>query len=90
MDGDNTVTHLTDVNFNLLLATPAVGYMGSDTYLITIANGTPGQRLVVVNNASLCNVEIVPHTVPAGGRAEFIFTSGTFGDGWIPLYGTAI
>lgn len=90
MDGTNTVTHLTDVNFSLLLATPAVGYTGNDTHIITLADGAPGQRLVVVNNASLCNLEIIPHTVPAGGRAEFVYTSGTFGDGWIPLYGTAI
>jgi len=90
MDGTNTMTYLTDVNFSLLLATPAVGYMGNDTHVITLPDGAPGQRLVVVNNASLCNLEIVPHTVPAGGRAEFVYTSGTFGDGWIPLYGTAI
>ena len=88
MDGTNTDTSLTEVNFNVLLAGPDIGYSGSDTHSITIPNGTPGQRLVVVNNSSLCTVEINTHDVPPVGRAEFIFTSGGFGDGWIPLYGT--
>jgi hypothetical protein len=88
MDGTNTDTSLTDVNFNLLLAAAAVGYTGNDTHTITIPDGTPGQRLVVVNNASLCTVEIGPHAIPPVGRAEFVFTDGIYGDGWIPLYGT--
>lgn len=90
MDEVNIASTITPVDFNLLLATPAVGYMGSDTHSISIANGTPGQRLVVVNNSSLCIVQIGSHNISAGGRAEFIFTDGTYGDGWIPLYGTTI
>jgi hypothetical protein len=88
MDGTNTDTSLTDVNFNLLLAAAAVAYTGNDTHTITIPDGTPGQRLVVVNAASLCTVEIGPHAIPPVGRAEFVFTDGIYGDGWIPLYGT--
>jgi hypothetical protein len=88
MDGSNISMTFAEVNFNLLLATPAIGYMGSDTHSITIPNGTPGQRLIVLNNSSLCFVEINLHTISPTGKAEFIFTSGTYGDGWIPLYGT--
>jgi hypothetical protein len=88
MDEVNIASTLDAVDFNLLLATPAIGYMGSDTHTITIPNGTPGQRLIVVNNSTLCTVEIGPHSILPEGKAEFIFTSGTFGDGWIPLYGT--
>ena len=90
LDGTNTMTYITDVNFNLLLATPAIGYMGNDTHVVQIANGAPGQRFVIVNNSTQCIVEIAPHTIPPMGRAEFVFTSGTYGDGWVPLYGTAI
>jgi hypothetical protein len=88
MDEVNIASTLDAVDFNLLLATPAIGYMGSDTHSITIPDGTPGQRLIVVNNSTLCTVEIGPHSILPEGKAEFIFTSGTFGDGWIPLYGT--
>jgi len=88
LDGTNTMTYITNVNFNLLLATPAIGYMENDTHVVQIANGAPGQRFVIVNNSTQCIVEISPHTIPPMGRAEFVFTSGTYGDGWVPLYGT--
>jgi hypothetical protein len=88
MDEVNVASTLTTVDFNLLLATPAIGYTGSDTHAITIPDGTPGQRLVVVNNSSLCTVEINTFSILPTQKAEFIFTGGTFGDGWIPLYGT--
>jgi hypothetical protein len=88
MDAVNIAATFTAVNFSLLLATPAIGYTGSDTHSITLPNGAPGQRFVVVNNSSLCTVEIGPYAIPPLGRAEFVFTDGAYGDGWIPLYGT--
>lgn len=88
MDEVNIASTFTEVNFSLLLATPAVGYMGSDTHTISLPNGAPGQRFVVVNNSSLCTVEIGPHAIAPLGRAEFVYTDGLYGDGWIPLYGT--
>ena len=88
MDEVNIEATFTEVNFSLLLATPAIGYTGSDTHTIVLPNGAPGQRFAVVNNSSLCTVEIGPHAIPPVGRAEFVFTDGPYGDGWIPLYGT--
>jgi hypothetical protein len=79
----------TAVDFNLLLVTPAVGYSSADPTSVTLPNGVPGQRLVIINGSSLATLTVNPgflgRDISSGVAAEFIYTSM---DGWIPLYGT--
>jgi hypothetical protein len=92
MDEVNIEATLTEVNFNLLLTAPAIGYMGSDTHTIVIPAGNPGQRFVLVNLSSLCavnlNSDMHTYTIPPSGSAEFVFIGGIYGNGWQALYGT--
>jgi hypothetical protein len=85
-DGVNTNLTITDLNFNLLFCTPAVGYSGSDTHNINLPNGTLGQRLVIINVSTFCTLTVNSgYQVTANsGPAELIYTTN---EGWFPLYG---
>lgn len=94
IDGTNTSNTITTLDFNVVVAQPAVGYAGSDTHTLQIPAGTPGQRLTVINKSTLCTVEISSGGITSGiapiGIAEFIYVTDPFGgDGWTALYGVA-
>jgi len=88
-NGVDTDITITDLNFNSLIGYPEVGYNGSDTHYVYLPDGTLGQRLVVINLSTLCNLTINSNFIITNdsGPAEFIYTSI---DGWIPLYGTTV
>lgn len=87
MDGTNTDITVTEVDFNLLVASTGGGYSGSATHNVNLPAGALGQRLVVVNTSNFITltVDSTYQVTQASGPAEFIYTSG---DGWISLYGT--
>jgi len=86
-DGINTDVTLTEVDFNLLYASTALGYSGSATHNINLPAGMPGQRLVIVNVSNFCTLTInnSKQITVASGPAEIIYSAN---DGWITLYGT--
>ena len=92
LEMNGTSTTLTTIDFTLLYAAPQIGYTGSDPHTVVLPGGLPGQRLVVINISSLCTLIVDPNsgmgTFGVTDKAEFIYTTGTFGNGWIPLYGT--
>jgi hypothetical protein len=88
-DGVNTDLTIANVNFNLLFCTAATGYIGTATHNVNLPNGTPGQRLVIINISNNCTLTIAGFLDPwvitsNSGPAEFIFTSS---EGWFPMYG---
>jgi hypothetical protein len=86
-DGINTDLTITNLNFNLLFCQPALGYLGSDTHNVNLPNGTPGQRLVIVNISTYCTLTVNNglQITALSSPAEFIYTSF---DGWKAMYGT--
>lgn len=88
-DGVNTDLTITNLNCNLLFCTVATGYSGSATHNVNLPNGTPGQRLVIINTSTNCTLTIPGFIDPwsiteTSGPAEFIYTSTL---GWYPMYG---
>lgn len=85
--GLNTDFTFNNLTFNLLYCKPADGYLGSDTHNVNLPNGTPGQRLVIVNISTFCTLTVDggPQITNISGPAEFIYTTN---DGWVALYGT--
>jgi hypothetical protein len=94
-DGVNTTLTITNVTFNLLFCTAAVGYSGSDGHTVLLPAGTAGQRLVIVNISSLCTLTVDGAidgavNVAPEGTAELIYLVGAGVTGWWPLYGTTL
>ncbi len=89
MDGTNTDITVTELDFNLLVASTSGGYSGSATHNVNLPAGALGQRLVVVNtsNSITLTVNSIYQVTQASSPAEFIYTSG---EGWIPLYGATV
>ena len=87
-DGINTTLTIQLVNFNLLFCTPSIGYAGNDTHTAILPPASIGQRLVIINNSSLCSLILdgavdIPMAINPGTCAELIYTNA----GWYALYG---
>lgn len=88
-DGVNTTLTVTNLNFNLLLCQPAVGYMGSDGHTVSLPVSFLGQRLVIANYSGLCTLTVTGaidgyQDVGPATTAELIYTNL----GWQAMYGT--
>jgi hypothetical protein len=94
-DGVNTTLTITSLNFNLLFCQPAVGYTGNDGHTVSLPAGIPGQRLVIINNSSLCTLTVTGAidggdvVVNPSTTAELIYSTGTGITGWFVMYGAA-
>jgi hypothetical protein len=93
VDGSELTKTLTTITYNLFYLTPASGYLTGDDYTLNIVGvvGSPGQRLVVFRNATLCNLTVLTgdgnFAVADYVPAEFIYISTI---GWAPLYGATV
>lgn len=91
-DGVNTTLTIATLNFNLLFCQAATGYMGNSGHTVSLPAGTAGQRLVIINNSSLCSLAVTgaidfPVVVNPSTTAELIYSTGSGITGWYVMYG---